>query len=133
MAPNTFDRDVPPLKSNRSLNCSMVKTCFSVRQTQRSFSTTASETHAVGGLAEQFRPAGRVKACDAVQTKLREFLRHSIDPVDSEASVFQSCFLSQPESELFSTDSARSSTPSLPRCRSALTTRADLRSPPASD
>ena len=67
MAPNTFDRDVPPLKSNRSLNCSMVKICFSVQQTQRSFSTTASETHAVGGLAEQFRPAGRVETCHAVQ------------------------------------------------------------------
>ena len=54
-----------------------------------------AEAHAVavGGLAEQVPPDGTGRDVRRGSTvDLREFLRHSVDPVDSEASVFQELF-----------------------------------------
>ena len=54
------------------------------------FEDSHGETDTVGGFSEQFRPGGRgpdVRRGSIVD--LNEFLRNSIDPVDSETSVFQ--------------------------------------------
>jgi len=39
--PNTFDREVPPLKTILSLKLGSAKSCLSTQQTQKSFSITA--------------------------------------------------------------------------------------------
>src|SRR5258708_4976058 len=43
MAPNTFDSEVPPLKSSISRKASIVKICLSVQHAQKSFSTMVAD------------------------------------------------------------------------------------------
>jgi hypothetical protein len=43
----------------------------------------------IGRNREQFRPHGGAEVRHGSAMALREFLRHSMDPVDSELSVFQ--------------------------------------------